>query len=153
MEGRHAPVVPAPGRLVRGRERGADHHRVGAARDGLGDVAARRHAAVGDDVDVHTRLVEVTDTRPGRVRDRGRLRYADAEHAAGRARVTRADADEDADRAGAHQVQRGGVRRAAADDDRELELANELLQVERLARGVVRYMLGRDDGALHDEDV
>ena len=63
------------------------------------------------------------------------------------------DADEHADRAGAHEVQRGGVRRAAADDHRQVELADELLQVERLARRVVRHVLGRHDGALHDEHV
>ena len=50
MEGRHAPVVAAAGRLLGARERRADHHRVGAAGDRLGDVAAGAHAAVGDHV-------------------------------------------------------------------------------------------------------
>ena len=153
VERRHAPVVAAAGRLVRAGERRADHHRVGAARDRLGDVAAGAHAAVGDDVHVHAGLVEVTDARARGVGDRGRLRHTDAEHAAARARVARADADEHADRAGAHEVQRGGVRRAAADDHRQVELADELLQVERLALGVVRHVLGRHDRALHDEHV
>src|SRR5947207_8744150 len=46
MEGRHAPVVSPTGRLVCRRERRADHHRVGAACDRLGEVATRRHTAV-----------------------------------------------------------------------------------------------------------
>src|SRR5262249_19045769 len=126
VERGHAPVVAAAGRLVRGGERRTDHHRVGAARDRLGDVAAGRHATVGDDVDVHTGLVEVTDARAGGVGNGSRLRYADTEHAAARARVARTDTHEHTDRAGAHEVQRGGVRRAAADDDRQLEFADEL---------------------------
>ena len=48
------------------------------------------------------------------------------------ARVAGTDADEHADRAGAHEVQRGGVGGAAADDHGDVELADELLQVERL---------------------
>src|ERR671911_174444 len=76
MERRHPPVV-------RAGERRAEHHRVGSARDGLGDVAAGAHAAVGDDVHVDAGLVEVADAGAGGVGDRGRLRYADAEHAAG----------------------------------------------------------------------
>ena len=35
----------------------------------------------------------------------------------------------------------------------QLELADELLQVERLARRVLRDVLGRHDRALHDEHV
>src|SRR2546426_865141 len=48
----HAPVIAAPGRLGRAREGRADHHGVGAGGEGLAHVAARRHAAVGDDRDV-----------------------------------------------------------------------------------------------------
>ncbi len=49
------------------------------------------------------------------------------------------------------EVQRGRVRRAASDDDRDLELANELLQVERFRR--LRDVLGGDDRALDDQQV
>ena len=151
VEGRHAPVVAAAGRLVGGGERRTDHHRVGAARDRLGDVAAGAHPAVGDDVHVDAGLVEVTDAGAGGVGDGGGLRHADAEHAAAGARVTGADTHEHADRTGAHEVQRGGVRRAPADDDRHVELADELLEVERLDR--LRHVLGRHDRALDHEDV
>src|SRR5207237_288470 len=44
MERGHAPVVALARRFVGRRERRADHHRVGAAGDGLGDVATGRHA-------------------------------------------------------------------------------------------------------------
>src|SRR2546421_1772006 len=128
VERRHAPVEAPAGRLVRAGERGAEHHRVGAAGDRLGDVAARAHAPVGDHVDVDAGLVEVPDAGAGGVGDSGRLRHADAEDAAGRALMPGAHADEDADGARAHEVQRGRIRRAAPDDDRQVELADELLQ-------------------------
>src|SRR3954470_23104769 len=43
-----APEEPGPGSLGGGDGGGADHDRVGAAGDRLGDVAAVAHAAVGD---------------------------------------------------------------------------------------------------------
>ena len=118
VEGRHAPVEAAAGRLVGARERRADHDRVGAAREGLGDVAAVAHAAVGDHVHVLAGLEHVLRARGLHVGDGRCLRDADAEHAAGRAGGARADADEHADRAGPHQVQAGGVAGAAAHDAR-----------------------------------
>src|SRR5437763_4815054 len=45
----HAPVVAPTRRLDRAGERRADHDRVGARGERLAHVAARRHAAVGDD--------------------------------------------------------------------------------------------------------
>jgi len=48
-------------------------------------------------------------------------------------------------------VQCGLVARAAADDHRQFELADELLQVERLDG--LRDVFRRDDGPLDDEDV
>ena len=89
----------------------------------LDDVAAGAHAAVGDDLDVVAGLLHVRGPRIGDVDDRRRLRDADPEHAARRARRARADADEDAGGTGPHQVQTGVVGGAAADDDRHVELA------------------------------
>ena len=111
----------------------------------------RAHAAVGDDVHVHAGLVEVAHAGTRGVGDGGGLRHADAEHAAGRAGVAGADTDEDADRAGAHEVQCGLVAGAATDDDGDVELADEALEVEGLDR--LRNVLGRDDRALDDEQV
>jgi hypothetical protein len=151
VERRHAPVVAVARRLVGARQRRADHDRVGAAGDGLGDVAAVAHAAVGDDLGVLARLEHVLRAGGRDVGDRRRLRDADAQHAARGARRARADADEHAGRAGAHEVQARGVRGAAADHDGHVDLADELLEVERLGdRGDV---LGRDDRALDDQDV
>ena len=151
MEGRHPPVVAVPGRLVGAGERRADHHGVGAAGERLRDVAAVAHAAVGDHLHVLARLEHVLRARRRDVRDRRGLRDADAEHAARGAGGARPDADEHADRAGAHQVQPGRVGGAAADHHRHRHLADELLQVERL--GARRHVLGRDHRALDDEDV
>ena len=142
---------PRPGDSYAPASVRAEHHRVGAAGDRLGDVAAGAHAAVGDHVHVDAGLVEVADAGAGGVGDGGRLRHADAEDAAGRALMPGPHADEDADRAGAHEVQRGRVRRAAADDDRQVELADELLEVQRLGR--LGDVLGGHDGPLDDEHV
>ena len=49
--------------------------------------------------------------RAGGVGDGGRLRHADAEHAAARARVPRADADQHADGAGSHRCSAVGTTR------------------------------------------
>ena len=138
-------------RLEGGRQRRAEHDGVGAAGDGLGDVAALGHAAVGDHVHVDAGLVEVAHAGAGHVGDGGGLGDAEAEHAPGGAGVARADADQHADRAGAHEVQPGLVGGAAAHDDRDVELADEALQVERL-RGL-GHVLGRDDRALDDQQV
>ena len=112
--------------------RRADHHRVGAAGDRLGDVAAGAHAAVGDHVAVAAGLVQVLAARGRSIGDRGGLGHADPEHATGGARVAGADPDQHTDRARAHQVQGGGVGRAPAHDDGDVEAGDELLQVERL---------------------
>ena len=107
-----APVPPAAGRLRRAGQRRAEHDRVGAARDGLDQVARAAHAAVGDDVHVPAAgLVEVVAAGGGDVRDRGRHRRVDAQRDARRVRRAAAEADEHARRARAHEVQRRGVGR------------------------------------------
>src|SRR5438270_7419580 len=132
MERGHAPVVAAAGRLVGRRERRSEHHRVGAAGDGLGHVATAAHAPVGDDMAVHAGLVQMADTGPGTVGDGRGLGDADAQHAAAGAGVARSHADQDAHGAGAHQVQGRLVGGAAPDDHRDVELADEALAIERL---------------------
>src|ERR1019366_2100495 len=127
------------------------HHRVGATGDGLGDIAALTHAAVGDDVHVDTRLVEVAHPRTGDVSDGRRLRDADTKYRPRRAGVALSDAHQHTRGTGAHEVQCGLVARATTDDRRDLELADELLQIERL--GSLRDVLGGDDGPLDHEDV
>ncbi len=78
-------------------------------------------------------------------------RDLDAEDVARGVRGAAAEADEDTGRAGAHQVQGGGVRGAAADDHRDVQLVDELLQVERL--GGAGDVLGGDRRTADDEDV
>ena len=89
--------------------------------------------------------------RTGRVGDSGRLRHADPQHPAARARRPGAHADEDPDRARSHEVQRRLVGRASADDHGQVEVRNELLQVERLGPG--GHVFGRHHGPLDDQDV
>src|SRR3954454_19225346 len=151
VERGHAPVEPAARRLVGPSQGGADHHGVATAGEGLRDVAAVAHAAIGDDVDVLARLEHVLRARGRHVGDRGCLRNADAEHAAGGAGSARADANEHAHGARAHEVEARRVRGAAAHDDRDRHLADELLEVERLR--VLGHVLRRDHGALDHEDV
>jgi hypothetical protein len=65
--------------------------------------------------------------------------------------VARADTHEHADSTGAHEVQRTLVRAASADDARDVEVAHERVEVERLVEA--RLVLGRDHRALDHEDV
>src|ERR1019366_7647036 len=154
MEGRHPPVEATAGGLVSAGQRRAEHHGVRAAGDRLGDVASVAHPAVGDHLDVVAGLEHVLRAGGGDVGDRGRLRDADPEHAAGGADRPGSHADEHAGSAGAHQVQTGVVGGAAAHDDgRRRKLADELLEVQRRPGLVERYVLGGDDGALDHKDV
>src|SRR6478735_1425053 len=117
------PVVAGARGVARPREGGAEHHRVGAARDRLDDVTGRADAAVGDDVDVAPAgLVEVVATGGSDVGDSGGHRGVDAQGGARRVRRPAAEADEDAGRSGAHEVQGRRVGGRAADDDRNVEL-------------------------------
>src|SRR5919201_4183225 len=129
MKGGHPPVEAATRRLACPGERGADHHRVRAAGDRLRYVAPRPHAAVGDHVAVLARLEHVLGARRRHVGDRGRLRDADAEHAARGAGGAGAYPDQHAHGPGAHQVEPGRIGSAAADDARYGDLGDELLQV------------------------
>src|ERR1039458_9791626 len=93
MECRHPPMAPPPRRFDGSGERRTDHDGVGAAHDGLGDVAPRRHATIGDDLHVHAGLVEVLGAGGAGVGDGGGLWDTDAEHAASGASLSRRDAD------------------------------------------------------------
>ena len=142
-----------PGASSRERQRLAEHHRVGAAAERLGDVAARsacRRRRSGARSGRRSR----PGSRGGR-RRRRRSRWPSAPGCrapSSRGRpVVGADADDHAGRAGAHQVQRGLVVGAAADDHREVEVGDELLEVQRLVGG--GHVLGRDERALDDQDV
>ena len=142
---------PRPGRLGGRRQRCAHHHRVRSAHDRLGDVTAGGHAAVGDDVDVHACLVEVTHASGTRVGDGRGHGDADAQHPARRPGRTGTSADQHACRAGAHEVEGRLVRRAPADHHGDLVVTDEVLQVQGLA--VARHVLRRHDRALDHEQI
>ena len=106
-------------RRVRGAgEDGADHHRIGARGERLGDVTPDSHTAIGDDLDAAATLVQPGFARGGDVTGRGHLRHADTEHTSSGAGGTWTDPDQDAGDAGLHQLQRGLVVDAVAGDDR-----------------------------------
>ncbi len=152
MPGLGAPVVPLAGGLTGPGQRSADHHRVRAAGDRLGDVAGAAQCAVRDDVDVAAAgFVQVVAPGLGNVRQRGGHRHLDAQDVAGALGGAAAEADQDAGGARPHQVQGGLVGGAAAHDHRHVELVDELLQVQRL--GLPRDVLGGHRGAADHEEV
>ena len=144
--------TPPPGASRGDPQRLAELDGVGAAGQRPGDGAAGLDPAVGDDVHVPAAgLVEVVAAGGGGVGDRAGQRHPDAHDGVGGGPAVGADADDHAGRAGAHQVQRGLVVRRAADDHRDVEVGDELLEVERLALG--GDVLGGDDRALDDQQV
>src|SRR5262245_31218918 len=66
-------------------------------------------------------------------------------------RSTAAEADQDAGSPGPHQVQSSRIGGDTADHNRNIQLVDELLEVERL--GLARYMLGRHGRAADDKQV
>ena len=153
MRRRGGPEPAFTQRLGRNGQRGAEHHRVRTARDGLGQVAGGVDVAVGQHVHIAPAgLVEVFAAGRRRVGDRGRHRHADAEDlVAGRHAGGRPVADDDACGAGTHQMQGRAVVEHTARDDRHVQLGDEGLEVQRLT--VLRDALRRDDRALDDQQV
>ena len=151
MACREVPVPARARRVGRGRQRKADHGRVGTAHDRLGDVARGAHRPVGDHMAVHAGLIEVTHAGGASVGNGRGLGSVEAEHVAGGAHMPRAGTDQHAGRAGAHQVKSGLVAHAAPDDDRRLHAPDERLEVERVARG--GDVLGRDDRSRDDQQI
>src|SRR5262245_13161067 len=148
---RHAPVVTAPRCLDGARERRADHDRVGARREGLADVAAGRHAAIGDHRNVAAGLLVVEITRGGGVGGGRYLRHAQAKHLAARAGGAGTHADEQRVGAHLHQLQARLVRDDVTDDERDGE---RLLELPEIDRRVLRRDVPRGgDGRLDDEDI
>ena len=101
---RHAPVRAPTRRFLRACQRRADHERVGARRDGLGQLATPAHAAVRHDRHVPAGVIEERVACGGHVRDGRDLGHADAQHVTRRARGAGSDAHEDGRDALAHQL-------------------------------------------------
>src|SRR5215831_16318910 len=85
VRGGHAPVIPAPRRLLGAREGGADHDGVRARGERLADVAAGGHATIGDDGYVAAGALVVEVTRGGGVCSGRHLGHAETEDLAARA--------------------------------------------------------------------
>ncbi len=152
MCGHGVPVRPPSRRLLRQSQRLAEHHRVRSAGQRPRDLAAVLDLSAGDDVHVAaTGFVQIVPAGGRGIDDGGGQRDPDAEHLVGGGEVIGADPDDDARRAGSHQVQRRLVVRAPADDHRHVEVGDELLEVQRFIAAA--HVFRRHDRALDDEDV
>ncbi|MDT5047295.1 MAG: hypothetical protein QOG75_3163, partial [Mycobacterium sp.] len=149
--GRPEPSVTQ--RLGRLGERGAQHHCVGAAGDGFGQLAGRVDVPVGEHMHVAAAgLVEVFAPCRGGVGDRSGHRHADPEYlVAGGHSSGGPVADDDTGCSGAHQMQRRAVVEHPTGHHGHVKLGDEGLQVQRLA--VPGDTFGGDDGALDDQQV
>ncbi len=128
-------------RLVGAGEQAAEHHRVAARGDGLGEIAGVTDAAVGDER--HTGALE----RLGHVGHGGDLGHAHAGHHAGGADGAGADAHLHRVGAGGHQV----AGRLAGGD-----VAADDLQVGKLLLDpghAVQHALGMAVGGVHHQYV
>src|SRR5699024_4647633 len=115
-----APVVTTPGCLFGAGQGRADHHGIGPACQGFGDVPTAGHAAVGDDVYVTaTGLVEVVAAGSGHITDGAGHRHGHTQYGACGVARTTTETDQDTRGASTHQVQ-GGV------DDRPVVLGGVL---------------------------
>ena len=147
----HAPVEAASGGLGGLGEGGAEHDAVGAADDGLADVAASAESAVGDDADVAPGAAEVVLAGGGAFEGCGDLGDADASYLAGGAGRAGPDADEDAVDAGLHEFLGHLVGDAVADDYGDFQGVDELGEDE--APVAAGHVAGGGDGGLDDDDV
>jgi len=146
------PVASVARRFDRPRQRRTDHHGIGPAGKRLRHVAAAAHRAVGDHLHVAaTRFLEVFAAGRCHLGDRSGHRDPDTEHIARRVCGSATETDEHAGCTGTHEMHRRLVRCNTADNDRGVELVDEVLQIERLA--LFGDMLSRNRGAADDEDV
>ncbi len=98
------PVRAPAGGLGSTSQGFAQHHRVGADGNRPRDVTAGLHPTIGDDLDVTTRLLQMTTACPGGIGDGSRLADPQSQYLPGHACVAGAHADKDAGRSGSHEV-------------------------------------------------
>ena len=136
-------LVPRPGASVGARQRRAQHERIGAGGDGLGQLAAPAHAAVGDD----RHVAAGASKKASRAAATSAMAVTCGTPMPSTSRVVQAapgpDTHEDGRDALAHQLVGRVVRGRVADRDGDAHEPRELGQLERLvARGEVAR--GRD---------
>ena len=102
-------------------------------------------------MNVPTDLLEVAGPSACCVGDSGGLRHPDAKHSAGRTGGTRADTHEHSRCSSAHQVQGSRVRSATTDHNRQVEVGDKSIQIERVGGG--GDVLGRHHGPLDYQQV
>ena len=148
----HPPMCSPTRGIRRPRKDRADHRSIGATSEGLHDISARPHRSVGDHVDIATpRLVEVVASRGSNLSD-SRCHGHSHTNNVGRG-VTRSstETNEHTRRTGTHQVQRRLPGTASTDDDRDVEIVNELLQIQFVPIRV--HVLGGHGRSTDDDDV
>ena len=147
-----APVPALAGSLGCASQRSAQHDGVSAQCERLHHVTGAAQGAVSDHVYVAAAgLIQVVRTCRSHVGDSGCHGCGDAQALAGGLCGTAAEAHQHAGCAGTHQVLSLRVASNATNDDRNVELVDELLQVQRLVRG--GNVLSRDGRATDDEQL
>ena len=147
-----APVPALAGSLGCASQRSAQHDSVSAQCERLHHVTGAAQGAVSDHVYVAAAgLVQVVGTCRSHVGDSGCHGCGDAQALAGGLCGTAAEAHQHAGCAGTHQVLSLRVASHATNNDRNVELVDELLQVQRLVRG--GNVLSRDGRTADDEQL
>ena len=147
-----APVPALAGSLGCASQRSTQHDSVSAQCESLHHVAGAAQGAVSNHVHVAAAgLIQVVRTCRSHVGDSGCHGCGDAQALAGGLCGTAAEAHQHAGCAGTHQVLSLRVASNATNDDRNVQLVDELLQVQRLVRG--GNMLSRDGRATDDEQL
>ena len=152
MPGFRPPMCSATRGIRCPRKNRADHRSIGATSERLHDISARPHRSVGDHVDVATTgLIEVVASRSSNFRDGGCHGHSHTNDVGGGVARSSTESDEDTRRTRAHQVQRRLPSTASTDDDRDVEIVNELLQIQFVPIRV--HVLGGHGRSTDDDDV
>src|ERR1700694_5127491 len=120
----HAPVEASRRGFLGAGQRRADHDGVRTGCECLANVGADPHAPVGDHRHSHATAAHVLVPSRRDISGGGHLRHTNAEDASRGARGARPNSHENACDAGLHQLQRGVVADAIADDDGDVGGAN-----------------------------
>ena len=127
------------------------HDAVCAAGNGFANIAARGHAAIGDDRNIFTGLFVIIFTCRRAIRDRSHLRNANPENATGRAGRTGTDTDKKSGSSCIRELHSDLVGHAIAEDHRDLHLLAKFSEIHDLIR--LGNMAHRRHRRLHHKNI